>query len=393
MVLFIDQTPGPLMVDILNVFAKDGTDSALFSGEVKEANIKLNTSVKVIKSVKYNRESSINRISTWLLFSIHLILYLLFSKKVKAIIAITNPPIAPIIASWFGRLRKIPVFFIIYDLYPDALIQLGICSRENWLIRFWERQNQISFLRTEKIFTISETMKNAIVKYVLPINVCVIHNWADSDYLKPISKFENPFISENGFEGKRIILYSGNMGLTHDLESVVQAAHILKNQRDVVFVFVGEGAKKAKLKQLVAELEISNVVFLPYQDASMFPYSMASADIGIVTLGKGAEGISVPSKTYTNMAAGLCIIAVAIESSELGSIIRQHQVGRICEPDKPVLLAKTIGELLSDTVMLDNFKSNSLRASESYSRENAELYLKEFLASERNRKTEKLQSV
>jgi glycosyltransferase involved in cell wall biosynthesis len=389
-ILFADQSPGPLMVDIINAFAEEKNHIKLFAGEVIEANSRLNPGVTVLSSFKYKRETPGKRISTWLLFSVNLFFYLLFSTNLKAIIAVTNPPFAPFVANWMARFKRIPFYLIVYDLYPDALAQVGILRSDNWLFKFWSRQNTIIFSRAEKIFAISETMKKAIAAYISPTKICVIHNWADTDYLKPVSKSFNPFISKNGFEGKRIILYSGNMGLTHDLESVVHAAQILKNQPDIIFVLIGEGAKKAKLRQLVTELEISNVVFLPYQDVSMFPFAMASANIGIVTLGNGAEGISVPSKTYTNMAAGLCIIAVANESSELGSIIREHQVGTLCEPNNPVLLASTIDGLLNNSDQLNNFRSNSLKAAQNYSKKNAKIYLKEFLASERNQKMGKI---
>jgi glycosyltransferase involved in cell wall biosynthesis len=180
----------------------------------------------------------------------------------------------------------------------------------------------------------------------------------------------------NRLEGKTVVMYAGNMGLTHDLESVIEAARLLKNVFQLFFVFIGDGGKRKILEQLVNESSLPNVQFLPYQDEVNFPLAMAAADIGVVTLGVGAEGISVPSKTYINLAAGVCLLSIAPASSELSRLIDLHQVGINCEPGSPVKLAHAIQELVNDKSLLTRYQKNALKAALSYTSENAKEYVK-----------------
>lgn len=130
---------------------------------------------------------------------------------------------------------------------------------------------------------------------------------------------------------------------------------------------------------MVSTRKLDNVLFFPYQDAIDFPHAMASADIGVVTLGRGAEGISVPSKTYINLAAGLCLLAIAPKTSELSRLIETHQAGIICEPGNAMGVAEAIGSLLTNETLLKNYKANALKASSHYTSANAMLYVKEIV--------------
>jgi glycosyltransferase involved in cell wall biosynthesis len=371
MTLFVDQTPGPLMIDIVNGFAVE-SEVKLFSGRVIEANVKLRNDVKMVQSVPYRRNTPFSRIMTWMAFSVHCFFFM-FAYRFERIIVVTNPPFAPIITWLVSRITKTPYFVILYDLYPDAAQQVGLFSRTSYFFSAWTKINRAVFGDARKIFTISETMKNAVSQYVSHDRVTTIHNWADTSYIKPIPKQENSFLTRHQLQGKRIVLYAGNMGLTHDLESLIDAARLMVNRHDVVFILVGDGSKKRKLTQMATGM--TNVIFLPYQDTASFPELMAAADIGVVTLGTGAEGISVPSKTYTNMAAGLCLLAISEEDSELAEIIERHGVGMRCPPHNPTLLNETICQLLNSEETLEAYKMKSLHAVTFFTKANVQDYL------------------
>jgi glycosyltransferase involved in cell wall biosynthesis len=104
--------------------------------------------------------------------------------------------------------------------------------------------------------------------------------------------------------------------------------------------------------------------------------AMAAADIGIVTLGVGTEGISVPSKTYINLAAGSCILAIAPADSELTRLITEYQAGIVCNPGNPSSLAQAVTELLSDNDLLTRYKENALKASKLFTPQNAKEYIR-----------------
>lgn len=167
------------------------------------------------------------------------------------------------------------------------------------------------------------------------------------------------------------------MGYTHDLESLVLTAERLKNFKKIVFLFIGDGAKKDKLEKMVKELQLDNVQFLPYQDSEHFPYAVAAADVGVVTLGTGAEGIAVPSKTYTNMAAGLCLMGIAPKTSELSRLIKKYNAGFCCEPGDISELTQQLNQLIENEEQLTTCKNNARKAAMDFTPDNAYKYVEE----------------
>lgn len=381
MVLLVNQHTVPIFTDIANAYADSGFKVVLFSGHIERGGCPLSSSVKYKKSIAYSRRSTITRFFSWLVFSIHYAFYSLTCRKPTLIMVVTNPPLAPIITACISRLRKIPYHILVYDLYPEAIFQAGLVHNRNILFRLWQRINLWVFKGANKIFTLSESMKNAASKYVdQPEKIKVIYNWADTSYIHPVVKSENAFVIEHGLQNKFVVLYAGNMGLTHDLESLIEAAALLQEEPDLIFILIGDGGKRKSLENIAKAKSLQNVLFLPYQDEKYFPLAMASADIGVVTLGSGAEGISVPSKTYINLAAGLCLLAIAPESSELSRLITEHHAGLICEPGDAEKVASALRILLSDESLINQYKQNALRASSHFTSENAYEYVKEIMS-------------
>jgi glycosyltransferase involved in cell wall biosynthesis len=378
-VLVVNQHTVPVFVDVANALSVSGPVT-LFTGFIEIGKRPLASSIRVVQSKSYQRRSSFTRLASWLIFSIHYFLFLLFMRRPSRILAVSNPPLAPIITACIARWRKIPYYVLIYDLYPEALDQAGFTRSDHWLYKRWKKINPFVFGGARKVFTLSDSMKKAVASY-LPGResmIKVIHNWADNSYIKPIDKVNNPFVKEHNLSGKLVILYAGNMGLTHDLESLLDASSLLKENDNIRFVLIGEGGKKEKLLRMKELKGLDNVLFVPYQTAESFPYAMAAADIGVVTLGSGAEGISVPSKTYIAMAAGLCLLTIAPVDSELTRLIQAHEIGIALEPDKPELLKEQITFLHGNPDILERYRIKSRECSALFSPDNAHQYVQEM---------------
>jgi glycosyltransferase involved in cell wall biosynthesis len=266
---------------------------------------------------------------------------------------------------------------VIYDLYPDALKQTGSLKKGSIVIRWITGFNKKLFLSAKSIITLSESMKTSILQYDVPEeNIHFVHNWLINKDIKPREKQSNPFALKHNLADKKVVLYSGNMSLTHDLTSLVEAARILKDDKTVKFVFVGEGLKKKELVQKTQEYGLDNVLFLPYQRKDDFPFVISCADIGVVALGKGAEGVSVPSKTYSNLAAGLALLVIAPEGSELQRLIQNFDCGICCLPDNPQGVADQLRGLFNNENRLKRFQRNSFEASKNFTLENAKEYVR-----------------
>lgn len=378
MVLLVNQHTVPVFLDIANAFASAGSKTVLFTGYIEQGGRPLSASVHLKKSISYNRKSTVSRFFSWLAFAFHYAFYLLTCRRPEVVLVSTNPPLAPVITAVISRWRKIPYQVLLYDLYPEALFQAGLVKRRNPIFRFWQRINPWIFKGAQKIFTLSDSMKDAASGYIAdPGKVKVIYNWADTSYVHPVEKSTNDFIRQHRLENKFVVLYAGNMGLTHDLESLIEAAHLLKDLPDLQFVFIGDGGKRRALQNLVRERALGNVVFLPYQDERNFPLAMAAADVGVVTLGSGAEGISVPSKTYINLAAGVCLLSIAPKNSELSRLVREYEAGQICEPGNPQEVAGFIKTLMANPGLLNHYKRKAVEAAAFFTPDNAYEYIAE----------------
>lgn len=385
-IFFVNQSAGFLFIDIVNAFAEAGHKVTLFAGQVEEYNNPLSANVKVVKSPAYDKRTVLFRLVSWLKFSMTYAVHLIICKKPNVILVVTNPPIAPLITYFIAKKRGIPYYILVYDLYPETLIQTNLIHKNSLIVKLWKNKNLGVFGGSEKVFTLSESMRKAVSVYVDANKIKVIPNWVDINYIKPIPREENPFISQHELENKKIVLYSGNMGFTHDLESLIEAARLLQNHDDILFVLIGDGGKRIKLIDMARKYILSNVKFLPYQDKDNFPMAMAAADIGIVTLGTGAEGISVPSKAYVNMAAGVCLLAIAPKESELSRLVETHNLGKVCAPECPNVLARTIEELIENEDLLLSYKNNSRKAAAMFTPDIAKEYLFEINGSLGNQK-------
>lgn len=371
--IFIVQVTRQLSIDILNRFVKEGSEIELVTGSIEVNYEDLNPAIKVKKFNKYDNTSSFKRMLTWIVFTFFCYFYVLFRSKERELIIITTPPFVVFIGSFFYSLRKQKYHLIIWDLYPDVLVNFGVLKESSWIIKRWKKMNRKCFSRANSVFTLGEHLSKAILNYTNKPPI-IIPNWVNSEFVKPINKSENTFARKHGLTNKLVVMYSGNLGMTHDIESIVYTAEHLKENPSIHFVIIGDGAKKTKIENYVKDKQLSNVLILPYQDKEVLPYSLSCADIGVVTLSKGAEMISVPSKTYYTLAAGSVILALASHESELGLLIENHQCGRVFEEPEIIEVAKFIEELLQDNNKLITYKENARKASFNYTPENAKRY-------------------
>lgn len=371
--IFLVQVTRQLSIDILNQFVKNGAQIELVTGVVESNYAELDSSIKVKYFNKYNNTSTLKRMYTWLVFTFLSFFYILFSSKKKELIIITTPPFIVFTGLFFKRIRNQNYHLIIWDLYPDVLVNFKVLNDKSWIIKYWKKLNVKCFNKASNIFTLGEHLASAIKEYTKN-EIIIIPNWVNSDFVKPMPKSENIFAQEHQLQDKFVVMYSGNMGLTHDIESIVYTAEALNDNSKVKFVLIGDGAKKEKITNYVLEKKLDNVLILPYQDKEVLPYSLSCADVGVVTLSQGAETISVPSKTYYTLAAGSVILALASHESELGLLIEKYNCGKVFENPQTPEIVDYIEHLIGSEKSLDEYKQNARNASFNFTPENAKQY-------------------
>ena len=165
------------------------------------------------------------------------------------------------------------------------------------------------------------------------------------------------------------------MRVNHDLITPLKVAKdISETHENFHFLFIGDGVQKKSLMDFVAQHSLKNVTFLPYQDSEVLPYSFSAADFSIVSLGTGAEGLSVPSKTFYSLAAGSTIIAISEKGSEIELLISKNNCGISIEPNEVNLMK---GFLINTTELdLENMKINSRNLSKQFTVNNVKYFVK-----------------
>ncbi|NJL86646.1 MAG: glycosyltransferase family 4 protein [Leptolyngbyaceae cyanobacterium SM1_1_3] len=208
-----------------------------------------------------------------LLFCCHAVFYLLrHAHRHSVLLVTTAPPFLPLLGYLAQRCLGLPYVCLLYDLYPDIAIASQVIPAHHWLARYWRRINHKVWQRAQTIIVMSPAMKQRIVDYHpdLATKVSVIHNWADPERIVPIPKNRNWFAWKHDLVEPFTVLYSGNMGRCHDLETVISAAAYLRN-KPICFVFIGGGAQRQQCLEQAQVLGLTNCLFLPYQLVRLYP--------------------------------------------------------------------------------------------------------------------------
>lgn len=284
------------------------------------------------------------------MFTLRSAWYLLVnSRKYDAVILTTAPPFLSIVGCLANLIFKLDYICLVYDLYPDVVVELGVISQHNAIAKLWNLINGVIWQQSKEIVVLSETMKQRIIAQhpAIANKISVIHNWADPGWIKPIPKQENWFAQQYQIQDKFTVLYSGNLGHCHDMDTILNAAKLLRG-KPVQFVFIGAGAKYQQCQDTVAEFELNNCLFLPYQDRANLPYSLTACDLALVSIAPGLEGVVAPSKVYGILAAGKAIAAVCESHSYLRSIIDNAHCGMAIDNHDSQKLAEFIITLVTN---------------------------------------------
>ena len=363
------------MVDILNQFAENGESVILYAGEISNTQTTLNPTIEVVYFCKYNKEKSTKRIFTWLWFTIQVFFRLLFKSKKYELVIISTPPFITFLGLFFKRLFKQKYHLIMWDIYPDALLSMKIFKQSDITYRTWAKLNTRLLNKADTVITLGHFMAKALEKYYdNKIKPTVINNWVDTNFIIPKPKNENWFAKKYNQVDKFTVLYSGNFGDTHDFESLLSAAELLIDKQDINFVLIGEGAKKNQIQKIITDKKLSNVILLDFQEKETFPFSITTGDIGVIALGEGMEYASLPSKTYSVLAAGSVLLALASKNSEFQLMVDKFKCGSVFEKGDKKGISEYILGLYDDKNRLNILKENSRKASLNFTPKNAELY-------------------
>ena len=272
-----------------------------------------------------------------------------FWRRADGVLAM-SPPLTLGLIGWHTKLfRGGKLVFNIQDVFPDAAVETGAISNQrviaaaSWLER-------VSYRRSDSVVLLSDDLANNVQRKLdqkFHKRIRVIPNFVDTQAIVPMSRLTN-YRRELGVDESLVVMYAGNVGFSQSLELMIEAARVLPN---VIFVINGEGAARKSLQAKAHAL--SNVKFGDYQDASRLSEVLATGDLHVVPLRRGLGSVSVPSKTYSILAAGRPICAAIDLDTEVPRILAAANAGVCVEPDNQAAFVSAIAAMISDRKSLE----------------------------------------
>ena len=265
-------------------------------------------------------------------------------RRPSAVISM-SPPLTLGLTGWLAsRLRRCPSIFNIQDVFPDAAIETGAITNKRIIAvaRWLER---VSYHRSDAVVVLSDDLKANVVAKMSPKcahRVHVIPNFVDVDRIVPMDRMTS-YREELGIGNEQVVMYAGNVGYSQSLGMLLHAARHLPA---VSFVVNGDGSARRELEDEAHGLP--NVFFSGYQPRDRVAEVLASADLHVVPLRAGLGAVSVPSKTYSILAAARPVVAAIDAGTEVTRIVDESGAGVAVTPDDPHAFTDAIRHMLAD---------------------------------------------
>lgn len=379
------------MEDIINGFCGSGNNVVLHiptptrgvSDEIrkeykrKRAEIKHNGRLKILRyALIKETKNPLSRALRYFLQNIKQYFLGIKEKNVDLIFAASTPPTQGAMCAMVKKKlckkykRYVPFVYNLQDIFPDSLVNTGLSKKGSLLYKIGRKIEDYTYKNADKIIVIGEDFKkNIMAKGVPEEKIEVIPNWVEERAFLKIPRENNSLFDRYGLDRSKFhIAYCGNIGLTQNMQLLVKAAKVLSKDTNIHFTIVGEGVYKEELKKQIAENSLTNITLIPFQPYEQISEVFSLGDVGLIISKAGVGNNSVPSKTWSYMAAGKPILASFDSNSELAEIIGREKCGICAKADDLDEFVKAVKELS---------RSENLQSSG----DNGRRYVKENLSS------------
>ncbi|MEZ5978513.1 MAG: glycosyltransferase family 4 protein [Planctomycetota bacterium] len=284
--------------------------------------------------------------------SFHLLLgrAVLGGPRPDAVVTLTTPPLLGVWGRIAQVLRRTKHVHWVMDLHPDAEFELGMLSRRSIAGRVLAFLCAHPMRRADRDVVLGPYQAQRLVdRGVDPHRIAEIPVWSSADDVSPIDHRFNPLRTELGWDERFVVLYSGNAGLVHRFDELLEAATILEERAPHVrFAFVGGGPRRKEIEAFVGEKGLTNCEFHGYLPRESLRHSLPAGDVHFMSLAPEQTGVAVPGKLYGILAAGRPVLFVGAARCESADTIRDADCGLCFEPGDGAALADAILALASD---------------------------------------------
>lgn len=327
--------------------------------------------IRVVRVKTYitANEGSVKRTFDYLSFMLSGFTGAMFERRPDIVVA-TSPQFFCAVAGWaVAALRRLPFVFELRDLWPASITAVG-AMRPGPAIRFLEHVEMFLYRRATAIVALTHSFRKELIdRGVDAAKIEVVVNGVDLDQYQPAARKDSQLAAELDLEGRFVAGYLGTHGMAHALGRVLDAAELLRERADIVFLFAGGGADRANVEQQVEARRLTNVRLLPRQPKQMMARLWSVCDVALIPLRDTPVFATVlPSKLFEAMGMGVAVV-MSLPDGEATSIVRETGCGVCVPPENSAAMAQAVRELAGSTAILEALRARSAQAARAYSRE------------------------
>lgn len=374
-IVIINQAANYLTVGFANAFSQCFDKVALITGSVHVQGEELNSDIEVCLINRWYERPAYKKVLSFTLALSWIWILLLTRYRKYEVFFVSVPPMGYLLNLVLPHLFSM----VIWDVYPDTL-RITDMKETHPVYRLWVTLNRCSFRKAWRIFTISEALAENLAQYVERRRLIVQPIWSIFQENSRIPAEANPFVHKHGLKGRFVVQYSGNIGVTHNVEVLIDVAERLLGKERILFQIIGRGPRLPKIEQLIRERNLVNVQMLPFQSDELFPYSLSAAHLGVVSLHESVSRGSVPSKAYNLMSFGIPGLYIAGVDSELARYAREYEHAGCFAAKDIDGIAEFICELANNELLYRAMQIHAENASKHFRRGNADRFVDSYLA-------------
>ena len=324
-----------------------------------------------VGSTSFQRAVMMGRlINTFLYIFLTLIRAMFMRPKPDVVIAMSDPPLVALVGVFVSMARRCEFIYNIRDLHPDMAVASGMVN-PGLFIRLWEKIHRWVMRRASLVVVLGEDMRARIVaKGIAPTKVsvnrtsAVVHPELESSDLTPENTEDDLVRREIREAYEFVVVHAGNLGYAGNWENLVAAISVVDSSK-VRLVFIGTGAHLKQLEEQSTDMQ--NIKFLPYFSRDAVPRVLRAADLHVVAVKRGLEGLVVPSKLYPILMAGRPVLAMSTSGSDVAKIVTEYDCGFVADPDDPEDIAAKIMRAMANPGALDGMGVSARKAGMEFS--------------------------
>ncbi len=300
--------------------------------------------VERVSGLPFTRASHARRAVSYLSLYPLLLWRALKLPRTDVVVTLTDPPLQLLLGPVLKWTKRSRLVHWAQDVYPELAEELGVLRKGGVLAGLCRGLSTWALRQHDRIIAVGRCMKRRLVARGLAESaIRVVTNWADPARVRPIPHAANPFRREHSLGSRFVVMYSGNFGLAHPFEAILDAArHLRSAYPGILFLFVGDGPRLAWVQQQAREMRLSNVRFLPPQPVEKLAESLSAADVHLATMQENLCGLVVPSKLYGILAAGRPCVFLGPAASEAARTIKHYQCGTVIPAPHGLTLANCL---------------------------------------------------